>query len=248
MESPNFIIDGHLSLPGLVRMPPPYGPPDDGAQRSTAAQASASADPAAKTCGEAGTAPRGQWRHPVTALSIGTACTLAAALLGWQTGQHRQPAVEFDQPPVAVIAQPTALPVPRDDVPAAPAASVETHEAAESAESAKSAAMTAAATAVARAPDMAFDETEVPAPVIAAASPAMTRLPVKPMRPRALVRAVEPARTPPELERAPTLHDDASADIETKLATAYIAPIASDYAAPGTPVRIELQRHARLTD
>ncbi|MGN5351085.1 hypothetical protein ACQ4P5_02610 [Ralstonia sp. L16] len=51
MESPNFIIDGHLRLPGLVRMPPPFGPTLDNVQASAATQVSAPFDPAANTWG-----------------------------------------------------------------------------------------------------------------------------------------------------------------------------------------------------
>jgi len=242
VESPNFIIDGNLRLPGLVRMPPPFGPPDDSAQAIVDAQQdTAPTDSAAKRCGEAGTASHELWRQRVTALSVGTACTLTAALLGWHTGQHRLPAAELDQTPVAAIAQPIASPVPLENLPSERIASMETHE-----EAAKSEIVTAAA--VARAPDIAFNETEVAARVIGAARPALAQLPVKPMRPRALLQADEPAPTPPKLEPTPTLHDDESAAIEIELATADTAPIASGYAAPGTPVRIELQRHTRFTD
>lgn len=237
MESPNFIIDGHLRLPGLVRMPPPFGPPLDEAPAIVDTQVRASTDLAAKTCGEAGTATRGQWRQRMTALSIGTACTLAAALLGWQTGQHRQLAAEPDQTAVATIAQPTASGVPLENLPAEPVASVEIQEPDES----------EAATAAAQAPDIAFNHAEVAAPVIAAASPAVTQLPVKSIRTRMLVRVVEPAPTY-ESEQPGALHDDESAFIEFEPAPIDMAPIASGYAAPGTPVRIELQRHTRFTD
>ena len=242
MESPNFIIDGHLRLPGLVRMPPPFGPALDSAQPSAATQVSASSDPVAHTCGDAGTARHGQWRQRMTALSIGMACTLAAALLGWQTGQHRQPAAEWDQATVAAIAPQTVPPLPLEHAPASPAASAEPNEATES---------EVVATVVAnvvQAPDMALDETEVATPVIAAAAPAVTQLPARPRRPRPVVQAAVPASTPPKLQGSPVLHDEAPAAIEVEWATAETAPITSAYAAPGTPVRIELQRHTRFTD
>ncbi|WP_413708028.1 ribonuclease E [Ralstonia sp. Ralssp110] len=242
MESPNFIIDGHLRLPGLVRMPPPFGPALDSAQPSAATQVSASSDPVAHTCGDAGTARHGQWRQRMTALSVGMACTLAAALLGWQTGQHRQPAAEWDQATVAAIAPQTVPPLPLEHAPASPAASAEPNEATES---------EVVATAVAnvvQAPDMALDETEVATPVIAAAAPAVTQLPARPGRPRPVGQAAVPASTPPKLQGSPVLHDEAPAAIEVEWATAETAPITSAYAAPGTPVRIELQRHTRFTD
>jgi hypothetical protein len=241
LEAPNFIIDGHLRLPGLVRMPPPFGPPLDDAQTDVATQVSAAADPAAKTCGEAGKATRGQWRQRMTALATGTACTLAAALLGWQTGQHRPPASEPNQTAVAVIAQPITPGVPLENLPAEPIASAQIQEPDESE------AATPAATAAAQAPDIAFNHAEVAAPVIAAVSPAVTQLPVKSIRTRMLVRAVEPAPTH-ELERPAALLDEESAFIEFEPAPINTAPIASGYAAPGTPVRIELQRHTRFTD
>ncbi|MFS2104006.1 ribonuclease E [Ralstonia sp. Ralssp135] len=241
MESPNFIIDGHLRLPGLVRMPPPFGPPLDDAQTDVATQVSAAADPAAKTCGEAGKATRGQWRQRMTALATGTACTLAAALLGWQTGQHRPPAAEPNQTIVAAVAQPTTPNVLLENLPAEPVASAQTHEPEESET------VIAAATAVAQAPDMALDDAEVTRPVIAAASTVVTQLPVKSIRTRMLVRVVEPAPTY-ESEQPGALHDDESAFIEFEPAPIDMAPIASGYAAPGTPVRIELQRHTRFTD
>ncbi|WP_256731077.1 ribonuclease E [Ralstonia pickettii] len=242
MESPNFIIDGHLRLPGLVRMPPPFGPALDSAQPGAATQVSASIDPATHSCGNTGTARHRQWPQRMTALSIGVACTLAAALLGWQTGQHRQPAAEFDQTTVAALAPQTAPPVPLEHPPASPVTPVEIDEAAESE------AVTTAAADVVQAPDMAFDETEVAAPVIAAAPPVVTQLPAKPMRPRALRQAVAPKPTHPKLQRSPVLHDEAPATIQAEWATAATAPITSAYAPPGTPVRIELQRHTRFTD
>lgn len=241
MESPNFIIDGHLRLPGLVRMPPPFGSPLDSAQTSVDTQVSASVDPAARTCGVAGTATRGQWRQRMTALATGAACTLAAALLGWQTGQHRQRAVEPDQAIVAAVAQPTTPIVLLENPPAEPVASAQTQEPEES-ES-----VIAAATAVARARDMALDDVEVTRPVIAAASPVVTQLPAKSIRTRMPVRAVEPAPTH-ALEQPATLLDEESAFIEFEPAPIDTAPIASGYAAQGTPVRIELQRHTRFTD
>jgi hypothetical protein len=241
LESPNFIIDGHLRLPGLVRMPPPFGPALDSAQPGAATQVSASIDPAAHTCGSAGTARHRQWPQRMTALSIGMACTLAAALLGWQTGQHRPPAAEFDQATVAAIAQPTTPIVLLENPPAEPVASAQTQEPKES-ETA-----IAAATAVARAPDMTLDGAEVTRPVIAAASPVVTQLPAKSIRTRMLVRAVEPAPTH-ELERPAALLDEESAFIEFESAPIDTAPIASGYAAPGAPVHIELQRHTRFTD
>ncbi|WP_257878180.1 ribonuclease E [Ralstonia pickettii] len=242
MESPNFIIDGHLRLPGLVRMPPPFGPALDSAQPSAATQVSASIDPVAHTYGDAGTARHGQWRQRMTALSIGMACTLAAALLGWQTGQHRQPAAQIDHPTVAAIAQQTVPPLSLEHAPASPAASTETKEATESEVVATTVAN------VVQAPDVVFDETEVATPVIVAAPPAVTQLPAKPRRPRPVVQAAVAASTPPKLQRSPVLQDEAPATIEVEWATAETAPITSAYAAPGTPVRIELQRHTRFTD
>jgi ribonuclease E len=242
LESPNFIIDGHLRLPGLVRMPPPFGPALDSAQPSATTQVSASIDPVADTCGDTGTARHGQWRQRMTALSIGMACTLAAALLGWQTGQHRHPAAQLDQATVAAIAPQTVPPLSLEHAPVSQAPSTEPNETTES---------EVVATAVAhvvQAPDMALDETEVAAPVIAAAEPAVAQLPAKPRRPHPLVQATAPAPTPPKLQRSPVLHDEAPAAIEIEWVTTGTAPITSAYAAPGTPARIELQRHTRFTD
>ncbi|MEV8472095.1 ribonuclease E [Ralstonia sp. UNC404CL21Col] len=244
MESPNFIIDGHLRLPGLVRMPPPFGPALDSAQPSPATQVSPSSDPVAHTCGDAGTARHGQWRQRMTALSVGMACTLAAALLGWQTGQHRQPAAEWDQATVAAIAPQTVPPLSLEHSAATPAASADPNEATESA----GAPTAVAAADVVQTPDVVFDETEVATPVIAAAAPAVTQLPARPRRPRPVAQAAVPASTPPKLQRLPVLHDEAPATIEVEWETAATAPITSAYAAPGTPVRIELQRHTRFTD
>lgn len=174
----------------------------------------------------------------MTALWIGMACTLAAALLGWQTGQHRQPAAQIDHPTVAAIAQQTVPPLSLEHAPAW----TETKEATES---------EVVATTVAdmvQAPDVVFDETEVATPIIAAASPTVTQLPAKPRRPRPVVQAAVPASTPPKLQRSPVLQDEAPAAIEVEWAAAATAPITSAYAAPGTPVRIELQRHTRFTD
>ncbi|WP_316902910.1 ribonuclease E [Ralstonia mannitolilytica] len=242
MESPNFIIDGHLRLPGLVRMPPPFGPALDSAQPSATTQVSTPIDPVAGTCVDTGTAGHGQWRQRMTALSIGMACTLAAALLGWQTGQHRQPAAGLDQATVAAVAPQTVPPLSLEHAPVSQAPSTEPNETTES---------EVVATAVAhvvQASDMAFDKTEVTAPVIAAAPTAVTQLSMKRIRPRALPQPVAHAKTAPELQRSPVLHDEAPATIEVEWPTTDTAPITSAYAAPGTPVRIELQRHTRFTD
>ncbi|MFX3596377.1 ribonuclease E [Ralstonia mannitolilytica] len=240
MESPNFIIDGHLRLPGLVRMPPPFGPALDSAQPSATTQVSAPIEPVAHTCVDTGTAGHGQWRQRMTVLSIGMACTLAAALLGWWTGQHGQAAAELEQATVAALAPQTVPPLSLQHAPASEAASTEPNEATES---------EVVATPVAHvvpAADMVLDETKVAAPAIAAAESAVAQLPAKPRRPRPLVRAAAP--TPPKLLRSPALHDEAPATIEVEWPTTDTAPITSAYAAPGTPVRIELQRHTRFTD
>ena len=180
----------------------------------------------------------------MTALSIGMACTLAAALLGWQTGQHRQPAAQVEQATVAAIAPQTVPPLSLEHSAATPAASTEPNEATESEE-----APTAVAAAdVVQAPDVVFDETEVATPIIAAATPTVTQLPARPTRPRPVVQAAVPAPTPPKLQRSPVLQDEAPATIEVEWETAETAPITSAYAASGTPVRIELQRHTRFTD
>ena len=180
----------------------------------------------------------------MTALSIGMACSLAAALLGWQTGQHRQPAAEWDHATVAAIPLQTVPPLSLEHSAATPAASAEPNEATEP----EGAPTAIAAADVVQAPDVAFDETEVAAPVIAAAAPAVTQLRARPRRPRPLVQAAVPASTPPKLQRSSVLHNEPPAAIEVEWETAETVPITSAYAAPGTPVRIELQRHTRFTD
>lgn len=213
MDSLNFIIDGHLGLPGFVRVPPPFGTPRDAVRAIKVALASTMDDPLPEMQRDAGRQVR--WGQRLTVLTIGAACTVVAALTGWHTGQHRQPVTHFDQAALAAISQPPA--------PIAASASLP---------------ITAA-----QSPDPADK-----APAVVTAAPVVAQAPVKTTKPRTPARPIGRTAAPTQPARLATpVHEEPKA-IETYRAMADTAPITSGYVAPGTSVRIELQRHTRLTD
>lgn len=213
MDSLNFIIDGHLGLPGFVRVPPPFGTPRDAVRAIKVALASTSDDPLPEMQSGAGRQVR--WRQRLSVLTIGAACTVVAALTGWHTGQHRQPVTHFDQAALAAISLPPA--------PTAAPASLP---------------MTAAQSA---------DPVDR-GPAIVTATPTVAQASVKATKPRTHARTIGRTTAPTQRARPATpVHEEPKA-IETHRAMADTAPITSGYVAPGTSVRIELQRHTRLTD
>lgn len=222
MDSLNFTIDGHLGLPGFVRVPPPFGTPRDAVRAIKAVQAGVLGNPPPEKM-PSDDGRQEQWRLRLTVLAIGTACTVAAALAGWHTGQHRRPVTHIDQAALAAIAQPPAPTVVPESLPV------------ETAENAPVSATQPAALA------------DNP-PAIAPAAPAVAQSPVKPAKPRTLARAAGRTTTATTAaHRAVSAYEEPK-PVETYRAMTDTAPIISSYLAPGTSVRIELQRHTRLTD
>ncbi|MCO5401336.1 ribonuclease E [Ralstonia soli] len=214
MDSLNFIIDGHLGLPGFVRVPPPFGTPRDAVRAIKGALASTSEGPQPQMQSDAGRHVR--WRRRLTVLAIGAACTVVAALTGWHTGQHRQPVSHFDQATLAAISQPPAPIAAPERLPT---------------------------TAVQSA-----DPVDEGGPAVATAAHVVAQAAVKTVKPRTSARAIGRAAAPkPPARPAAPVRAKPTA-IETYRAMADTAPITSGYVAPGTSVRIELQRHTRLTD
>lgn len=239
MDSLNFTIDGHLGIPGFVRVPPPFGTPRDAVRAIKAAQARMSGKPALGAHPDGMQLPPVPWRQRLTLVAIGVACTVAAALVGSYTGQRRQPLPQIDQAPIAAIAQPPASTVPSVMLPveAVPAELADDHVATPAEASA-----IVPATAAPPATTLAENTAEAhPAPVTA-------QSPAKIDKPRTLARAsgrtVAPAA--PAYPAISTYED--SQPLESYRAMTDSFPIASGYVAPTQPVRIELQRHTRLTD
>lgn len=238
MDSPNFIIDGRLGVPGPrgARVPPPFGTPRDIIEAIEARRAAALTKDVIAALRAGTRAPVPGWRARVTAITVAVACTMAAALIGSYTGQRNRllPAVE-DMPtpdaaqvaPLQPIAPPQA-PIIHDET----AAAMLVKDSTQSPEAAPVAAPVAAGSE-------------------AASAAAQTPAAIAPLvKPRTLARVV--GRSVPHTKESvarpiePSTASAASDDISVP-AFAYGPPVTA-YVAPGTPVRIELQRHTRLTD
>lgn len=235
MDSLNITIDGHLGLPGFVRVPPPFGTPRDAVRAIQAALARKSGDQVARTQSEAGQpVQQVQWRQRMTLLAIGAACTVAAALTGWHTGQHRQPVTHLDHATWAAIAQPPAPTVAPESLPVEVAPSVATRES-----------MEIASTPATQPAELADDvpALSTAAPIVVAQTPAKAAT-----KSRTLARAVGRAAAPAAVARPAAPVYEEQKPIEIYRATTDSPPIIPGFVAPDTPVRIELQRHTRLTD
>ena len=239
MDSLNFTIDGHLGIPGFVRVPPPFGTPRDAVRTIKAAQARISGKPTLGTHPEGVQLAPAPWRRRMTVIAIGVTCTVAAALVGSYTGQRRQPLPHFDQAPIAAIAQPSASVVP-SATPAVDAAPTEVgnEHVATRTEASATASATAAPPATAAADS----------PVVSLTAPAAAKPSVKVDKPRTLARVSRHTAAPVTSARPATPTYEENKPIESYRAMTDAFPIASGYVAPTEPVRIELQRHTRLTD
>lgn len=238
MDSPNFIIDGRLGVPGPrgARVPPPFGTPRDIIEAIEARRAAALTEDviAALRARTKATVPT--WRARLTAITVGVACTMAAALIGSYTGQQNRLPVASEDIPAPVAAQvaslqpiaPSQAPIIHDET----AAPILVKDSPQSPEAAPVASPVAATTEAAS----------------AAAQAQMAAAPL--VKPRTLARAV--GRSVPNTKKsvAPSIETStasaASDDISVP-AYAYSPPVTA-YVAPGASVRIELQRHTRLTD
>lgn len=231
-------VDGRLGMPGLsgVRVPPPFGTSRDIIETIDARRAAALTEDviAALRAGIKTAVPT--WRGRLTAVAIGVACTVAAALVGSYTGQRHwlQPAPEDIPASVAVqVAPPQPIePQPASLIHAETATPILVESAAQSPKAASAASDVAANAKAAPA--------QTQAPI--AAAPVAKR--------RTLARAV--GRSVPKAKQSvvPSIEANtawAKSDGISVPADTDSRPVAA-YVAPGTPVRIELQRHTRLTD
>ncbi len=239
MDSLNFTIDGHLALPGFVRVPPPFGTPRDAVRTIKAAQARVSGKQAPEAHPDGVQLLPTPWRQRLTVVAIGLACTVAAALVGFHTGQRRHPLPQVDQTHMAAIAKPPTSAVPSAML---PVDAVSTGVADKHAAAPTEASTTAPATAAQPATTLADSATGAhPAPVTA-------QSPAKIDKPRTLARASGRPAAPAAPARPATSTYEDSQPIESYRAMTDTFPVASGYVAPTEPVRIELQRHTRLTD
>lgn len=248
MDPLHFTIGGSLAIPGLVRVPPPFGPPRDAVRAILAAQARLSREPMHEAQGAHLHPSSTQWRRRMTVVAAGVACTVTAALIGSYTGQHRQPVFYFDQAQVAAIAQPSMPPVPLK-VPLIEA----THTIAPQQDAAHIAVTKAVAEAAPEVPvQPAVAASDTPAASIVPDAPSVDTPPlVKPPGQRALAWAKGRKPTPAAVAtvaRPATLAYAEPKVVDSDHAMSNPAAIISSHLTPGTSARIALQRHTRLTD
>ena len=236
MDSLNFTIDGQLGIPGFVRVPPPFGTPRHAVRTIHSALARVQDDERLATAETERKVLRAQWHQRLRVIVLGVACTAVAALIGSHTGKRQQPPLDIGLAQHAAIAQATVPSTPpemiaEDVVPAVAASgNLDKIEAG-------------------RTPETRPDIRTVagPAPEERTA-PVLSKSSDKPAKPRRLAHASGRTVAPAAPARAATTTHDEAAPLETYRAMADMAPITSGYVAPGTSVRIELQRHTRLTD
>lgn len=244
MDSLNFTIDGDLGLPGFVRVPPPFGTPRHAvraihatlARVENVAQLAAAATTAHRVS-------RTQWHRRLTVVAIGVACTVAAALIGTHTGKRQQPLPHIDPMQYAAVAQAPVPSAPQDALAADTAPSVAANTAADKVEAAP--VKTEAVPSVEAQPDISV---AAKPKAEAAPAPVLSKLPDTATKPRTLARATGRTAGPVAPARPAVTTYDEPVTIESYRALDDTAPVTSDYVAPGTSVRIELQRHTRLTD
>ncbi|WP_439890572.1 hypothetical protein ACS7SF_15345 [Ralstonia sp. 25C] len=225
MESLNITIDGHLGMPGLARLrvPPPFGTSRDIIETIESRRAAALTEEVLAALRVGTQSNASIWRPRLTVIAIGVACTVLAAWLGSYTGKRHQLAPTAEQHLATAPAQPhKPMPAPVVSKQAAPSPMV-------------SAAPTPTLPVAARVSKTvtATVQTEK------AAVP-----PAKPTVARAIDRHVPHATRPVVAARpvtpAPIVDDSTSSSTYGTPTPAFVAP--------GTSVRIELQRHTRLTD
>jgi hypothetical protein len=222
VDSLNFTIDGHLGIPGFVRVPPPFGTPPNAVRAIQVAQARLPGDPLSGMQRDACRhVQHTQWRLRLTVAATGVAITVAAALLGSHTGQRRPTLMP-------VIAQPPMPTVPAEIF------------------LAETAPQTTANTATGA--DMAGASEAAPA--IARTAPVVTQASVKTAKPepRKRVRAGGRAAAPGlPAHRSTPVHAQRVA-VETDLPVFEPVPITFGYAPPNAPIQVELEHHSRLID
>ena len=241
MDSLNFTIDGHLGIPGFVRVPPPFGTSRHAVRTIRSTLARIQDDEQLVMAETERRALRAQWRQCLTVVAIGVACTAAAALIGSHTGKHSQPARHIDPVQHATIAQ---APVP--SVPSSVMAVM-----------AEDAAPTVAASTDSDPAKIEVGQTpEAQSNIIAPAddapkmqtAPVLVKSPDKPMKPRTLARTSDHTAAPAVAAQPATTIYDKPVPIDDYHATTDTAPVASSYVVPGNSAHIALQRHTRLTE
>ncbi|CAJ0807144.1 MULTISPECIES: hypothetical protein [Ralstonia] len=242
MDSLNFTIDGDLGLPGFVRVPPPFGTPRHAVRAIHATLARVEDDAQLAAAATAHQVSRAQWHRRLTVIAIGVACTVAAALIGTHTGKRKQPLPHIDPAQYAAIAQAPVPSAPQDAFAGDTTPSVAANTAADKVESAPD--KTETVPSIEAQPDISV---AAKPKAVAAPAPVLSKSPDT-TKPRSLARATGRAAAPvTPVRRAATTYDE-PVEIESYRALDDTAPVASGYVAPGSSVRIELQRHTRLTD
>ncbi|ANH71428.1 hypothetical protein ACS15_1020 [Ralstonia insidiosa] len=241
MDSLNFTIDGDLGLPGFVRVPPPFGTRRDAVRAIHATLARVESDARQAAAATAHQVSRARRHRRLTVLAIGVACTVAAALIGSHTGKRQQPIPHIDPTQYAAIAQAPVPSAPQNALVADTAPDIAANAATDSVEVAP--VKTEAVPSAEAPPDI-----NIAAKPKAEAAPVLSKLADPATKPRTLARATGRAAAPAAPARSVAKTDDAPEVIERYHALDDTAPVTSGYVAPGTSVRIELQRHTRLTD
>ncbi|KHK56303.1 hypothetical protein PI87_11355 [Ralstonia sp. A12] len=245
MDSLNFTISGDLGLPGFVRVPPPFGTPRDAVRAIHSTLARVENDVRLATAATEHQVLRARWRQRLTIVAIGVACTAAAALIGSHTGKRQPPLPHIDPAQYAAISQAPTPSAPAELLAPDTAPAVAAGEASSGIDA------TPAKTEIETAPShagqpnitvVAKPETEV------VRTPALSTLPETATKSRTLARATGRTAAPVAPARPVAETYDAPAAIESYRTMDDTAPVTSGYVAPGTSVRIELQRHTRLTD
>ena len=225
MESQNITIDGHLGMPGLsrLRVPPPFGTSRDIIETIESRRAAVLTEEvlAALRIGTKSN-PRA-WRPRLTIITIGVACTVLAAWLGSYTGKRHQWEPTAEQHLAAAPVQPhKPMPAPVVSKQAAPSP-------------ADSAAPTPTPPPAATASKTVLTTVRTERAAVPAAKPTVAKA-----TDRHAPHATRPVVAARPVTPAPTVDDSTSSSTYSAPTTAFVAP--------GTSVRIELQRHTRLTD
>ncbi|WP_104655206.1 hypothetical protein [Ralstonia insidiosa] len=244
MDSLNFTIDGDLGLPGFVRVPPPFGTRRDAVRAIHATLARVENDARQASAATAHQVSRARRHRRLTVLAIGVACTVAAALIGSHTGKRQQPIPHIDPTQYAAIAQAPVPSAPQNALVADTAPDIAANAANAATDRVEVAPVQTEAVPSAEAqPDI-----NVAAKPKAEAAPVLSKLADPATKPRTLARATSRTAAPAAPARSAAKTYDAPVAIERYHALDDTAPVTSGYVAPGTSVRIELQRHTRLTD
>lgn len=216
----NITVEGQLGMPRVLslRLPPPFGTPREVVRALEAAGARMHNRSFARRWMPKMLCPR------ITVAAIGVMCTVAAAMLGSYTSQHRHPLTQHEGAPAWSVAQ---MPVSEAEF-ERPSTGI-----------AESAGATVGSAAV-------FTPTvETPATVAPIAPGAATE--AKTATLRRLARVVGRTASPAKTGRTPGLPYDRPAE-ETRQAPTETVSTAAGFVRPNVLARVELERHVRLTD